>query len=123
MKVVGAIRRNTQVLWSEVVLAAGFWDRLQGLLGTPALHEEQGLLLLPCAGVHTWGMRFALDIVFLDREQTVLACGEGVKPYGLKSCRGAWATLEVAAGSIARLGIAEGQRLEWIPIGTKSAAA
>ena len=81
------------------------------------------MLLLPCAGVHTWGMRFALDIVFLDREQTVLACREGVKPYGLKSRRGAWATLEVAAGSIARLGIAEGQRLEWIPIGTNSAAA
>ena len=123
MKVVGAIRRNTQVLWSEVVLAAGFWDRLQGLLGKPALHEEQGLLLMPCAGVHTWGMRFPLDIVFLDQEQTVLACREGVKPYGLKSRRGAWATLEVAAGSIARLGIAEGQRLEWISIGTKSAAA
>ncbi|MHB1531894.1 DUF192 domain-containing protein [Acidithiobacillus sp.] len=105
-----------------MVLAAGFWDRLQGLLGKSALHEEQGLLLMPCASVHTWGMRFSLDIVFLDREQAVLACHEGVKPYGLKSCRGAWATLEVAAGSIARLGIVEGQRLEWSSIGMESAA-
>lgn len=123
MKVRGTIRRNGQVLWSEVVLAAGFWDRLQGLLGKSVLHEEQGLLLMPCASVHTWGMRFSLDIVFLDREQTVLACREGVKPYGLKSCRGAWATLEVAAGSIARLGIVEGQRLEWSSIGTESTVA
>ena len=123
MKVRGTIRRNGQVLWSEVVLAAGFWDRLQGLLGESVLHEEQGLLLMPCASVHTWGMRFPLDIVFLDQEQTVLACREGVKPYGLKSCRGAWATLEVAAGSIARLGIVEGQRLEWSSIGTESTVA
>ena len=123
MKVRGTIRRNGQVLWSEVVLAAGFWDRLQGLLGESVLHEEQGLLLMPCASVHTWGMRFSLDIVFLDREQTVLACREGVKPYGLKSCRGAWATLEVATGSIARLGIVEGQRLEWSSIGTESTVA
>lgn len=123
MKVVGAIRRNTQVLWSEVVLAAGFWDRLQGLLGKSVLHDEQGLLLMPCASVHTWGMRFPLDIVFLDQEQTVLACREGVKPYGLEFCRGAWATLEIAPGSIARLGIVKGQRLEWSLISTESTAA
>ena len=56
-------------------------------------------LLLPrCRSVHTFGMRFALDLVWLDRDGGVVAVDERVRPWRVRSRRDAAAVLEVAAG-------------------------
>ncbi|MHB8114954.1 MAG: DUF192 domain-containing protein [Acidithiobacillus ferrivorans] len=113
MKPAGMICRDGQVLWSEVQMAAGFLDRLQGLLGKAGLSDQQGLLLTACGSVHTVGMRFPIDVIFLDAELKILACHLGVSAWRMKSCRGAHTTLEVAAGGVARHGVVPGQRLRW----------
>jgi hypothetical protein len=54
-----------------------------------------GLLIPRCASVHTFGMRFALDVYFLDGDGRVLFVHRGVPPRRLRRCRGARAVLEI----------------------------
>src|SRR5690606_32442088 len=59
------------------------WSRMRGLLGRARLADgaRQALWLVPCGSVHTAGMGYPLDIVFLDRGGRVLDCCEGVRPW------------------------------------------
>jgi uncharacterized membrane protein (UPF0127 family) len=76
--------------------------RLRGLAGIAAPHGVA--LLLPRTGsVHTFGMRFALDLVWLDRGGRVLRVDRAVPPRQLRGCRGARAVLETAPGGAAEL--------------------
>ena len=65
-------RREHEVLLTHVVSAHHFFSRLRGLLGRRQLAREEGLWIRPCHSVHTLGMRFAIAVVFLDREQRIL---------------------------------------------------
>ncbi len=70
--------------------------RLRGLIGRSG---EVALLLPRCRSVHTFFMRFALDLVWLDREGSVVRVDRGVRPWRVRWCRTAWSVLECAAGS------------------------
>jgi uncharacterized protein len=84
-----------RVLGSEVPVAVGFRARLFGLAGLRRRDAGPGLLIPRCASVHTFGMRFELDLVFLDRHGGVLAVRRRVVPGRVVSCRGARAVLEI----------------------------
>jgi len=86
--------------------------RMRGLLGRRGLDSGEGLLLRPAPSVMTFFMRFPIDAVFLDREGTVLKVRSNLRPWRLAGCRGAHATLELAAGEAQRRAIAKGVRLE-----------
>ena len=93
--------------------ANNFFSRLRGLLGRPQLQQDEGLLLSPCAQVHTLGMRYPLDIIFLDKVGAVIKCVEALKPNRLTASSKAHHTLELSPGSIERTGIKAGDRLNW----------
>jgi len=95
----------------RVTVARSFMSRLVGLLGRRALGADQGLLLLPCNNVHTFFMRFAIDVVFIDREGLVLAVVPQLGPWRVAAARRAHACLELAAGTADRLSLAPGQRI------------
>ena len=76
-------------------VATGFRSRLLGLSGLPREQAGAGLLIPRCASVHTFGMRFALDLVFLDARERPLAIMVGVPPRRLAWQRGAAAVLEI----------------------------
>jgi uncharacterized membrane protein (UPF0127 family) len=83
------------VLAREVAVADGVRSRL---LGLALLDREQvgaGLLIPRCAGVHTFGMRFALDLVFLDEDGRPLSASRAVPPRRLRRDRRASAVLEL----------------------------
>ena len=80
-----------------VPVATGFRSRLLGLAGLPREQAGTGLLIPSCASVHTFGMRFDLDLVFLDRRGGVLASRAAVPPCRLVRCPGAEAVLEIPA--------------------------
>ena len=86
---------------------------MRGLLGRPPLQAGQGLLIAPCPSVHTFGMRYALDLVYLDPEGQVLKLVRELKPWRMSSCPHAHATLELPAGAIERHGIQPEDRIEW----------
>jgi uncharacterized protein len=78
-----------------VPVATGFRSRLLGLAGLPREQAGPGLLIPRCAGVHTFGMRFDLDLVFLDAGDRALAVFLRVPPRRLAWQRGAAAVLEI----------------------------
>lgn len=81
-----------------IPVAKGFRTRLRGLAFRDRELAGPGLLLPRCASVHTFGMRFALDLYFLDREGRPLAVHRRVPPRRFAWHRGACAVLEVPAG-------------------------
>lgn len=87
-----------RVLGVEVPVARGFGARLLGLAHLPRDRAGAGLLIPRCSCVHTIGMRFALDLVFLDRDGRVLAVRRSVPPRRLAWQRGAHAVLELPQG-------------------------
>jgi uncharacterized protein len=78
-----------------VPVAIGFRARLLGLAGLDLEAAGAGLLIPRCAGVHTFGMRFALDLVFLDEQWSPLAVRPAVPPRRVFSLRAAAAVLEL----------------------------
>jgi uncharacterized membrane protein (UPF0127 family) len=87
------------------------WSRMRGLLGRSSLPVGEGLLIKPCGSVHMFFMRFAIDVVFLDRELSVVGVVPELRPWRMAGRRGAKVTLELAAGEAARRGIAPGMQL------------
>jgi len=86
------------VVGCEVHLARGFRARLLGLAALDREEAGGGLLIPRCSSIHTFGMRFALDLYFLDREGGVVSTRLAVPPKRLASCRGASAVLELPTG-------------------------
>lgn len=83
---------------SEYPVASGFRTRLRGLAWRERAQAGPGLLIPRCSSVHTFGMRFELDVYFLDRDGRVLAMRRRVPPRRVLWCRGAAAILEIPAG-------------------------
>jgi uncharacterized membrane protein (UPF0127 family) len=86
---------------------------MRGLLGRPALVSGEGLLINACNMVHTIGMHYALDLVFLDATGHVLKLVQHVKPLRCAGAFTAKSTLELPAGSLTTLEIHLGEQLTW----------
>ena len=84
------------ILGGEAFLARGLRARLLGLTGLDR-SEAGGLLIPRCSAVHTFGMRFALDLYFLDQEGRVAATRFAVPPGRFAFCGDASAVLELPA--------------------------
>ena len=90
----------------KVTLADNFWRRLIGLLLHRSLPNDEALLLVPCASIHTFGMRIAIDVIFLDKQNKVLGFSDHVVPYRIRSApKGTVKVLEIAQGNRMRTGI------------------
>ena len=90
-----------------------FFSRLAGLLFLPPLQPGHGLLLVPCASVHTAFMAYAIDVVFLDRAGRIQKIFPCLKPWRTAAFLGAYQTLELAAGEAAGLGLVAGVSLAY----------
>lgn len=82
----------------EVPVAAGFRARLLGLAYLDRAEAGPGLLIPRCSSVHTFGMRFALDVFFLDGCGALLATHRNVSARRMAACAGASAVLEIPVG-------------------------
>ena len=86
--------------------------RMWGLLGRRSLAPGSGLWIRPSSGVHTVGMRFAIDVVGLDRQGKVLRLWETLKPFRVTRISPRLrSVLELPAGTIAATGLRLGDRL------------
>lgn len=120
LKRVAAITQTTQTtqtkedtLLSQVWVAESFCQRLRGLLFRPELKKSQGLLIKPCRQIHTVGMSYSLDIIFLDQHGTVIKLCHSVKPFRQAFALKAAFTLEMASGVARDLGLNIGDQLAW----------
>ena len=85
-------------------IATGFRTRLRGLSRRRREDAGPGLLLPRCSCVHTFGMRFELDLFFLDGAGRVIEAKRRVPPRRIAWCRGASAVLEIPAGEGGEIG-------------------
>lgn len=101
-----------RVVAAKVEKADDFFSRGFGLLGRAGLGDGEGLWLVPGKSIHTWFMRFAIDVLFLDKTLVVVRVIEDMKPWRVSPWVGeAHSVLELEAGSL-RGSVSVGDRLE-----------
>lgn len=106
------VTTSTGGLLGHVHEARSPWARMVGLLAHRGLPAGEGLLLAPAWSIHTWFMRFAIDVVFLDADDVVLRVYPALPPWRLVSgTRKARTVLEFGAGTLARTPVSVGDRL------------
>ena len=98
------------VLASSVEAAVDSESRRRGLLGRTGLGDA-ALVIAPSNAVHTFFMRFPIDVVFVDRTGRVLRIAASVPAWRMTASWRAFATIELAAGTVARIGTAAGHTL------------
>lgn len=119
MRSVAVVNRSRgAVLGSRVGMADRWWPRLRGLLGRGPLAPGEGLLLVPCRSIHTFGMGFPIDVAFLDPAGRVVAVYPDLGPgRASRTHRSARSALELPAGTLAATGTAVGDELLVEPAG------
>jgi uncharacterized protein len=94
--------RNGCELANVVVGAFDSRSRRKGLLSQDGLADGHALVIAPTSAIHTWFMRFAIDIAFVARDGRVLKTRAGVRPWRIAAAIGAYAAIEMPVGTLAR---------------------
>ena len=107
--------RTRSAVALEVDVAANRATMRRGLLGRESLSATEGLLLTPCKAVHTVGMRFPIDVIFIDRDGRVVRIVPSLAPWRIAMSARANAVIELAAGHAAVSDIRIGDMLYVAP--------
>ena len=103
--------RTNEAIASDVALAATRSSRRRGLLGHSGLSPAAALVLSPCWAVHTMFMRFAIDLIFVDRDGQAVRIVRELSPWRMAAAPGARSTIELASGILKFRDIRIGDRL------------
>ncbi len=103
--------RNT-TLAQKAELANNPLQRLVGLIGKSTLSADAGLVIMPCSGIHTIGMRFAIDALYIDYDNRVLRTVSKLAPWKVApvDSRASY-IIELAAGVIEQTGTQIGDKV------------
>jgi hypothetical protein len=105
-------RSRGRLVADKVERADDFASRSRGLLGKDGLGAGEGMYIVPCAMIHTFFMKFPIDVVFLDRGLKAVRVIENLRPWRMSPWAwGADGVLELAGGSL-RGSISVGDQLE-----------
>jgi uncharacterized membrane protein (UPF0127 family) len=108
------ITRGT-ILGDAIDLADTSEKRTTGLLKHTGLRGGEGLWIVPCEGVHTFFMKFAIDLVYVDRKHVVRKVVSNVGPWRLSMCLPAHSIIELPAGSVVPTATCRGDQLAFEP--------
>jgi uncharacterized protein len=101
-------------LGDNIKIADSSLRRIVGLLGTPHLEPHSGLLIFPTQGVHTFFMKYPIDIVFINRRRQVIGTRAGLRPFRLSPIMwSAESVLELPEGVIEETRTEVGDQLIW----------
>ncbi len=101
-----------ELIADKVEKASTLFQRMKGLLGRTALERGEGLWIEPCNSIHTFFMKFPIDVVFLSSSKHVLAVHQNLRPFRLTPwVRGAHSVLELPSGTLASLLLKTGDEL------------
>ena len=103
--------RHQRVVAHRIESAFDRKTRNQGLLGRSSLSPDSALILAPCNSIHTFFMKFPIDVVFVDRDGTILRARSAVRPWRLQAAFRAFAVVELAEGVLQRSDTRAGDQL------------
>jgi uncharacterized membrane protein (UPF0127 family) len=99
-----------RVVVADLEVARTTWSRFVGLMGRPSLGSGAGLWIEPCNSIHMFFMRFAIDVLFLDRRRRVKKVMLNLKPWRVSPIVfGARTVVELPAGTLADRGLVGSQ--------------
>lgn len=111
MKIVNATKNTT--LAEKAIFVENIFARMKGLLGLSELKQGKAIILKPCNSIHTFFMRFPIDVLFLDKENKVVEAISSVKPYRIsKIYFNAKSAVELPSGVIKSSSTEKGDYLE-----------
>jgi uncharacterized membrane protein (UPF0127 family) len=107
------LRKNSQeVLFAKMTIADSFFLRVKGLLGKKDLTKDEALWIHKCNSIHTFGMKFALDCIFLDKNLVVKQLRKNIKPQRLVlPIWGADSVIECKSGTLDQFNLKPGDQL------------
>jgi hypothetical protein len=108
------------VLATQLEVADSGPKRTKGLLGRDGLAPGEGLWIVPCESVHTFFMRFPIDLVYLDRKNIVKKVKSEVGAWRISACLSAHSVLELPACTICNTLTEPGDTLEFLPASVRS---
>jgi uncharacterized membrane protein (UPF0127 family) len=112
MKTISLTTEDGRVVCERCLVADNALTRMRGLLGRTGLEFGEGLLIRPAGSIHTFFMRFPIDVVFVSRAGEVLKVARSVPPWRTSAARSAKVVIELGAGEADRNGISVGTRLD-----------
>ena len=101
-----------RVLADRLEVARSTPARMRGLLGRDGLPPGGGMLIERCSSIHTFFMRFSLDVIFVDSDWTVRKAVRDLAPWRLASAWGARCVVELPAGALEDMPVAPGDHLQ-----------
>ena len=106
-------QHDQKLILPDVMKTSSMRERMQGLLFRTPLKEDEGLLIKPCSSIHTIGMQYDIDVVFLSNNLTIKKIFKHVKPWRCAMSFGASMVLEMVTGSVDKFGLEENLILQW----------
>jgi uncharacterized protein len=103
--------RTGACLADQLLTAFDSAARKKGLLGRDSLAPAAAMIIAPCSAIHTFFMRFPIDVAFVARDGRVVKVCASVRPWRLAVAFGAFAAIEMPAGACAQSNLARGDRL------------
>jgi len=107
---------SQQILLSQLSVTNSTLERMRGLLGSAPLDNNSGLLINPCNSIHTWFMKYPIDIIFIDKQGVIKKIVQAIKPWRFAWCFGAVSTLELGAYNAQRLKLQKGQKIQCVDL-------
>ena len=110
------INKASNIIISEnVVVANTFLKRFKGLMFSKELPDENALYIMPCNEIHTFNMKYSIDVLYLDKNNKILAINEDMKPGRIgKHVKKAVSVVELPNGKIKKKKIEVGQTVEFL---------
>lgn len=106
---------NGHIIANKIRISDTYIKRLIGLLSTKNLSSDCALHLKPCGGIHTFFMRYSIDVLYLDSECRIIAFEENLKPWSMgKIHKETKSVIELSSGIISKTHLKIRNRLEII---------
>jgi len=108
-------RRTGACVADDVQAALDSASRKKGLLGKDQMAPGSALVIAPTGAIHTWFMRFDIDVAFVARDGRVIKLRHRMKPWRIFGALRAFAVVELPAGALSKSGIQTGDFVDVIP--------
>ena len=108
-------QRTGAVVATDLEAAFERETRNKGVLGRTGLPDGRALVIAPCNGVHTFFMKFTIDVFFVAKDGTVLKVSRGLRPWRIELTPRSFAVIELSDGAAARAVVRAGVRLSIEP--------